>query len=152
MMMQTAYLLDPETALFRPVTVDNGIGYGPFYNLIDCRTIEVVRFDERHILLTDEDGLRDGLTAFTTYNRYPQPLAGRLVLIGGDGSGPHTSPLISIEDAAKHFTFCRPVLDPVFTDADEVSRDGGAVILAGVLNGFRVRIERRAPVIAEGEA
>ncbi len=149
-MIQTAYLLDPETALFRPVSVENDAGYGPFYKLITCRLVELVRFDERHSLLVDEDGLRDGLTAYTLFDRYPQPLAGRIVLIGGDGSERHTSPLIGIEDAAKHFTICRPVLDPVFAEADEMI--GAGIIMAGVLKGMKMRIERRSPVIAKGEA
>ncbi|MBC2887692.1 DUF3846 domain-containing protein (plasmid) [Brucella pituitosa] len=149
-MNQTAYLLDPETTLFRPVTVPLGQGFKPFYELIGCRTIEVVRFDERHTLLVDEDGLQDGLTAFTWFTSYPQPLAGKLVLIGGDASVPPSDPLISIQDAAKHFICCRPVLNPIFASGDEIGQ--GGIIMSGALKGLQARIERRAPTVVEGAA
>ncbi|WQO48498.1 hypothetical protein U8C42_27900 (plasmid) [Sinorhizobium medicae] len=56
----------------------------------------------------------------------------------------------SLEDAAKHFKCCRPVLDPVFAKADEISP--GGIIIAGALAGLQCRIERRPPTLVEGEA
>ena len=47
-MKQTAFLLDPETTIFRAVELPGGISFKPIYDLIGCRLIEVVRFDERH--------------------------------------------------------------------------------------------------------
>ncbi|MBB4590417.1 hypothetical protein GGE50_006349 [Rhizobium leguminosarum] len=149
-MTKTAYLLDPETTLFRPVKLQDGISFKPLYELIGCRLIEVVRFDEKHSLFVDEEGLRDGLTAFTLFEGYPQPLAGKLVLVGGDGSEPYTSPLISIEDASAYFTCCRPVVDPVFATADELTPRG--LLITGALLGFQLRFERRSPTLVEGEA
>lgn len=146
----TAYMLDPETTIFRPVELQVDMGIRPIYSLIGCHLLEVVRFDERHTLFVDEEGLRDGLTAFTIFEGFPQPIAGRIVLVGGDGSAPYTSPLISLEDAAKHFKCCRPVLDPVFAKTDEIS--AGGIIIAGALAGLQCRIERRAPCLVEGEA
>ncbi|MER8374521.1 protein psiB [Mesorhizobium sp. M1406] len=149
-MKQTGYLLDPETSIFRAVEFPAGNSYKPLYDLIGCRMIEVVRFDERHSLFVDEEGLRDGLSAFTILEIYPQPLAGKIVLVDGDGSEPYASPLISLEDAAACFKCCRPVVDPVFATGDEVT--AGGLVIAGVLMGLQVRIERRAPTIVEGEA
>jgi hypothetical protein len=111
---------------------------------------EFVRFDERHSLFVDEEGLRDGLTAFTIFEGYPQPLAGKIVLVGGDGREPYTSPMISLEDAAAHFKCCRPVLDPVFATNYEMT--AGGLIISGALMGLQVRIDRRAPSFVEGEA
>lgn len=149
-MKQIAYLLDPETTIFRAVELPTGISFKPIYDLIGCRLIEVVRFDERHSLFVDEEGLHDGLTAFTIFEGYPQPLAGKLVLVGGDGSEPYHSPLISLEDASPHFKCCRPVLDPVFATHDEMT--AGGLIISGALMGLQVRIDRRAPTFVEGEA
>lgn len=149
-MSHTCYLLDPETTLFCAVTLPRGISFKPIYELIGCRLIELVRFDERHSLFVDEEGLHDGLTAFTIFEGYPQPLAGKIALVGGDGGEPYTSPLISLEDAAAHFKCCRPVLDPVFATSDE--KTPGGIIIAGPLMGLQARIERRAPTLAEGEA
>lgn len=149
-MKQTAYLLDPETTIFRTVELPGGISFKPIYDLIGCRLIELVRFDERHSLFVDEEGLRDELTAFTIFEGYPQPLAGKIVLVGGDGREPYTSPLISLEDAAAHFKCCRPVLDPVFATNDEMT--AGGLIISGALMGLQVRIDRRSPTFVEGEA
>ncbi|TIM05514.1 hypothetical protein [Mesorhizobium sp.] len=71
-MRQTAYLLDPETTNFRAVEFPAGNSYKPLYDLISCQMIEV-----GHTLFIDEEGLRDGLTAFTIFEGYPQPLAGK---------------------------------------------------------------------------
>lgn len=150
MRINTAYLLDPETTIFKPVELPVSTGIRPIYELIGCRLLEVVRFDERHTLFVDEEGLHEGLTAFTIFEGFPQPIAGKIVLVGGDGREPYTSPLISLEDAAKHFKCCRPVLDPVFAKADELS--SGGIIIAGALAGLQCRIERRAPTLVEGEA
>ncbi|KSV73559.1 hypothetical protein N183_24300 [Sinorhizobium sp. Sb3] len=146
----TAYVLDPETTIFKPVGLPVSTGIRPVYELIGCRLLEVVRFDERHTLLVDEEGLKEGLTAFTIFEGFPQPIAGKIVLVGGDGSSPYTSPLVSLEDAGKHFKCCRPVLDPVFAKTDEISP--GGIIIAGALAGLQSRIERRAPTLVEGEA
>ncbi|MEY9534693.1 DUF3846 domain-containing protein [Sinorhizobium fredii] len=146
----TAYVLDPETTIFKPVGLPVSTGIRPVYDLIGCRLLEVVRFDERHTLLVDEEGLQEGLTAFTIFEGFPQPIAGKIVLVGGDGSSPYTSPLVSLEDAAKHFKCCRPVLDPVFAKTDEIYP--GGIIIAGALAGLQSRIERRAPTLVEGEA
>ncbi|WP_287261534.1 hypothetical protein [Mesorhizobium sp.] len=94
--------------------------------------------------------MRDGLTAFAIFEGYPQPLAGKLVLVSGDGRESYTSPLISLEDASPHFKCCRPVLDAVFATNDEMT--AGGLIISGALIGLQVRIDRRAPTFVEGEA
>ena len=88
----TAYVLDPETTIFKPVELQVDLGIRPLYAIIGCRLLEVVRFDERHTLFVDEEGLQNGLTAFTIFEGFPQPIAGKIVLVGGDGSTPYTSP------------------------------------------------------------
>ncbi len=104
-------------------------------------------FDTNHVLIGDEEGLRDGLTAFTVFDGYPQPLAGKIVLAGLDGS--HVlPPQISIEEAAARLNVCKPVLDPVFAKADEHSPNG--VILGGALIGFQTCITRTHPTVMAG--
>ncbi len=91
--------------------------------------------------------MRDGLTAFTVFDGYPQPLAGKIVLAGLDGS--HVlPPQISIEEATTRLSVCKPVLDPVFAKADEHSSHG--VILGGALIGFQTRITRTHPTVMAG--
>lgn len=143
------YVLDPETTLFRPMLMSTKNGFTPLYEAMGCTLVETLRFDDRHLLFADEDGLRDGLTAFTIFDGYPQPLAGKLVLACLDDE-PFASPLMSIEDAAKRFQCARPLLDPVYDTSTGSS--GSGLVFATVLQGFQTRIERRAPTIAEGAA
>ncbi|WP_240533552.1 DUF3846 domain-containing protein [Sinorhizobium fredii] len=147
-MKNVAYLLDPETTLFRTVEVADGTGLAPIFSLLGCRLVQMIRFDDSHALFLDDEGLRDGITAFTVFASYPQPLGGRIVLIRGDGSEPHFSPSIKIEDAAVHFKCCRPVLDPVFVTADDATPKG--LILPGALSDLKVRIEQRPPMLMDG--
>lgn len=149
-MNHQCYLLDPETTILRAVTPETASGFRPFYDLIGAQSINVLRFDDRHSLYVDEDGLKPGITSFTIVGGYPQPIAGRIALIAGDGADPYTSPLITLEDAARRFTCCRPVLDPVFANADDTTR--GSFVPAGTLLGLQLRIERRQPTIVEGQA
>ncbi|AYG64029.1 MULTISPECIES: protein psiB [Rhizobium] len=148
-MKKIAYVLESETALFRAVKLHRGGGdsIAPIYDLIGGRVIEMIRFDEKHWLFFDEDALRDGLTAFTIFDGCPKPLAGNIVLIGGDGGQLYRSPLITIADAAARFQCCRPVLDPVFVTTDDMTSKG--LILAGALASLQVRIDRRPPMLEE---
>ncbi|MDK1389321.1 hypothetical protein QN219_26760 [Sinorhizobium sp. 7-81] len=149
-MENVVYLLDPEAALFRAVEVAGDIGPASISDLLGCKLTQMVRFDELHWLFLNEEGLRDGLTAFTFFDRYPQPLGGKIVLARGDGSEYYHSPSITIEDAAAHFQCCRPVIDPVLVTPHDVQSKG--LILAGALADLKVRIERRPPIPVHGSA
>jgi len=149
-MENVVYLLDPETALFRAVELVGAISVKPISDLLGCKLTQMVRFDESHWLFVDAEGLREGLTAFTMFGRYPQPLGGRIVLAGTDGSESYHSPSIDIGDAAAHFQCCRPVIDPVFVTDDNVPSKG--LIPAGALEDLKVRIERRRPMPVHGSA
>nr|CAD6438861.1 protein psiB [Rhizobium sp. Q54] len=143
----TVYLLDPEAGTIQAAEVAAPSAFSQTYGLIGCQLVEVVPLDTNHVLIVDEEGLRDGLTAFTVFDGYPQPLAGKIVLASLDGS--HVlSPQISIEEAAARLNVCKPVLDPVFAKADEHSPNG--VILGGALIGFQTRITRTHPTVMAG--
>lgn len=105
----TVYLLDPEAGTIQAAEVAAPSAFSHTYGLIGCQLVEVVPFDTNHVLIVDEEGLRDGLTAFTVFDGYPQPLAGKIVLASLDGS--HVlPPQISIEEAAARLNVCKPVL------------------------------------------
>ncbi|MCT7377964.1 protein psiB [Chelativorans salis] len=144
------YVLDPETTIFRGVTVSADAGIKGIYELIGSRKIDAVLFDERHSLYLNNDGLKDGLTAYTIFDGYPQPLAGKLVLAAESRDRLYRTPLMSLTAAARHFECCRPVLDPVYATGCGSNRKG--MLFVGALCGFQARIERRAPTVTEGEA
>jgi hypothetical protein len=112
--------------------------------------VEVVAFDAHHKLIVDEEGLRDGLAAYSMLDGYPQALAGKLVLVGEDQGDFFASPKISIEDAAKRFRCVRPVLDPVFATVDEDRSD--VFVIGTMLNGFETRLESMVPTVVKGDA
>ncbi|WP_026617528.1 hypothetical protein [Ensifer aridi] len=149
-MENLVYLLDPETTLFRAVELAGAVSIKPISDLLGCEVTQMVRFDESHWVFADEEGLRPGTTAFTIFDGYPQPLDGKIVLAGNDGSESYHSPLIDIGDAAAHFQCCRPVIDPVFVTDDNVQSKG--LIPAGALENLKVRIERRRPMPVHGSA
>ncbi|WP_037435649.1 DUF3846 domain-containing protein [Sinorhizobium fredii] len=149
-MENVVYLLDPATALFRPVELLGTISFKPISELLGCKLTQMVRFDESHWLFVDEEGLRPGLTAFTIFDRYPQPLGGKIVLAGNDGSESYHSPSINIEDAAAHFQCCRPVVDPVFVTPYDVQAKG--LVLAGALADLKLRIESRPAMHVDASA
>lgn len=143
----TVYLLDQEAGTIQTAEIAAPSAFSQTYKLIGCQFVEIVPFDSHHVLIVDEEGLRDGLTAFTAFDGYPQPLAGKLVVASLDGS--HLlPPQISIEDAAKRFHVCKPALDPVFAKADEHSAKG--VIVGGAVIGFQTRITRTMPTVMAG--
>ncbi|AJD43748.1 hypothetical protein RGR602_PB00211 (plasmid) [Rhizobium gallicum bv. gallicum R602sp] len=144
-MNNIAYVLDSETTLFRAVELQIGISFSPIYDLVGSPLIEMIRFDDMHSLFLDEEALRDGLTAFTRFDGCLKPLAGKIVLVGGDGREPYHSPLISIADAAARFQCCRPVLDPVFVEPDDVMSKG--LIFPGALKGLQFRIDSCPPML-----
>ncbi|MBB4188783.1 hypothetical protein GGE07_005462 [Sinorhizobium terangae] len=149
-MKNLVYLLDPETALFRVVQLVGAVSIKPISDLLGCEVTQMVRFDESHWLFVDEEALRPGLTAFTIFDGYPQPLGGKIVLSGNDRSESYHSPSIDIGTAAGHFQCCRPVLDPVFSAPDDVQPKG--LTLAGALVDLKVRIESRPPMLVNGSA
>ncbi|MCA1444661.1 hypothetical protein I6F07_31710 [Ensifer sp. IC4062] len=144
-MENLVYLLDPETTLFRAVELAGAVSVKPISDLLGCEVAH-----ESHWLFVDEEGLRPGVTAFTIFDGYPQPLGGKIILAGDKRSESYHSPSINIGDAAAHFQCCRPVIDPVFVTPCDVQSKG--LILAGVLTDLNVRIESRPPMLVDGSA
>lgn len=60
-----------------------------FYKEIDCRSIDVVRFDESDVVYIDDEGLliEPEKQAYFSIEGYPQPLAGIGVVAGTSPEG-----------------------------------------------------------------
>lgn len=80
--------------------------------------------------LTTRKGLRKGLPPSQLLKATRSRLPEKSRLLAPTAGAVHV-PLISLEDAAEHFTCCRPALDPVFAKADE--KTVGGIIRAGAL-------------------
>jgi len=146
----TVYVIDPAAATIEAVEIEARSAFSQTYKLINCRLVEIVPFDNHHKLIVDEEGLRDGISAYTTLDGYPQALAGKLVLVGEDQGDFFASPKISIEDAAKRFRCVRPVLDPVFATVNEDRAD--VFVIGTMLNGFETRLKSTMPTVVQGDA
>lgn len=144
-MKNCVYSLESETAIFRAAELSDRNSIAAISNLIGSDLIQMIRFDDMHALFVEEEALRAGLTAFTIFDGYPTPLAGKIALLGGNGSQPYCSPSITMTEAARRFQCCRPVLDPVFVPADQMAQKG--LVLAGALESLQVRIDRRSPLL-----
>lgn len=145
----TVYVIDPAAATIQAVDIEARSAFSQTYKLIDCRLVEIVPFDSHHKLIVDEEGLRDGLVAYSMLDGYPQALAGKLVLVGEDDGDFFEAPKICIEEAAKRFRCVRPVLDPVFATVNQDRAD--VFVIGTVLNGFETRLESTVPTVVEGD-
>ena len=83
--MNTAILVDPFAHTISSVKVDD---FTDIQKHIGCDCFTTVRFDERNTAFCDDEGLLNGTEKAVRFvdEVYPQPLAGR-VLILGDGFG-----------------------------------------------------------------
>ncbi|MDQ0561081.1 MULTISPECIES: DUF3846 domain-containing protein [Rhizobium] len=144
------YLLDSDTATFRAAELCDRNSIAAISDLIGSDLIQMIRFDDMHSLFVDEEGLRAGLTSFTIFDGYPTPLAGKIALLGGDGSQPYCSPTITMTEAARRFQCCRPVFDPVFVPADQMGQKG--LVVAGAVETLHARIDRRTPLLVRDGA
>lgn len=142
------YLLDPEAGTIQTVEIEAKSAFSQTYKLIGCELVQVVPFDSHHVLIVDEEGLREGLTAFTICDNWHEPLAGKVVLVGAMEGEHFLPPQITIEDAAKFFKICKPVVDPVFAHMDGEPEEG--VIPGITLKGFQSRITRTMPTVMAG--
>lgn len=74
------------------------------YLLIDCDTFTCVTVNERYdTLYVDDEGLINGKEqAFFGWMGYPQPLAGKALLLGTDMNGESVDTTFSLDDANDH--------------------------------------------------
>lgn len=131
------YLLDPAQAEFRAVEV-SVLGMDVISAHLGCIAADSIRFDECHLLFFDDEGLRDGISHYTTIEGYPDPLGGRLILASSNeviASGP----LISMEAALSRFRCYRAVMDPIIEQSCVFN--GDVMSFISTVSGFRTRIE-----------
>lgn len=134
---RTFYLLDPAQAVFCAIEVST-LGAGIINAYLGCEAADSIRFDERHLLFFDDEGLRNGISHYTAIEGYPDPLGGRLILAPGNDLIA-SRPLISMEKALARFRCYRSVMDPII-DQLCVSKDDVVSFISAV-SGFRTRIE-----------
>lgn len=88
-----AYLIDPDARSINEVDVDKSLGLEAYYRLLDCDMIEAAAFNEHgDVAYVDEEGLLKTQTKFFQIAGYPQPLAGKGLVVGTDQEGETVEP------------------------------------------------------------
>ena len=89
-----AFLIDPEAKTITQVT-HNG-DYKQIYEFIKCDCFTVVQLDKVNCIYVDDEGLLNNPRYFFTIKGYPQPLAGRGLVLGTDDEGDTTGTTIKM--------------------------------------------------------
>ena len=94
--MFKAILIDPTEKTITEVDYDELGSYRQIYELIDADLFDVLRLDDGDAIYVDDEGLYNKQDYFL-YGEYPQPLAGRGLVLGTDEEGETIAPKISID-------------------------------------------------------
>jgi len=70
---------------------------------VDCFTVVCSIAD--HTIFCDDEGLLKNPQAFTMFDSYPEPLAGRLLILGSTADGDSCDCKISVEDLWSQIKF-----------------------------------------------
>ncbi len=88
-------LIDPFEKTITPVYYDGD--FHSIYNLIDCSCFDVVRCGKYDLFVDDEGLFKDDQRFFLVFD-YPQPLAGKALVVGCDEEGNTIEPGITIAE------------------------------------------------------
>ena len=96
-----AILIDPAKQTVTEVDYDGN--FRSINKLIDCQTFAVPYvLENEDSLYVDDEGLW-GATHFFTIEGYPEPLAGKCLILGTDEDGESVAAKSDIEDLGIHF-------------------------------------------------
>jgi hypothetical protein len=91
-----AYLIDPQAQTIEQVEYSGD--YNQIYTLINAPLFTTATFNEAgDTCFVDDEGLFNGDNEFFVISGYPQPLAGRALVLGCDDEGESTEPSISLD-------------------------------------------------------
>lgn len=118
-----AYLIDPFA---RTITqVEYSGDYKQIYDLIDADCYDCARINrEGDAIFVDDEGLiREKAQSFFLHEDYPNPLAGKGLVLGCDAQGESVAPHTTLEELKSKITFGVPI--PFGNEVVWLS-DGGA--------------------------
>lgn len=96
-------LIDPFERTVTRVDVPPGID--AIYALIQAQPFTCVGIDDRNAIYVDDEGLYKEDQRFFQFRGYPQPLAGKGLILGSDNEGESVSCTITLADAKSRVTF-----------------------------------------------
>lgn len=104
-----AYLIDPFTQTI--TQVEHSGNYRQIYDLIDAEGFDLARINEHGdaIYVDDEGLLHEKAQAFFHHKNYPQPLAGKGLVLGCDDEGESVAPTVTLADLERDITWVMPI-------------------------------------------
>ena len=85
-----ALMIDPfdqSTSVVDLAVEDYGSILGSSKAVMDCSTIDIITLNDKHMAIVDDEGLLRNDTRYSKLAEYPQPLAGKLLILGYDEDG-----------------------------------------------------------------
>ena len=85
-----AFMVDPfdqSTSVVDLAVDDYGSILGSSKAVMDCSTIDIITLNDKHMAIVDDEGLLRNDTRYSKLAEYPQPLAGKLLILGYDEDG-----------------------------------------------------------------
>ena len=85
-----AFMVDPfdqSTSLINVPVDDYGSILAGSKAIMDCSRIDIITLNDKHMAIVDDEGLLRNNTRYSKLAEYPQPLAGRLLIVGYDEDG-----------------------------------------------------------------
>ena len=124
-----AYLIDPVAETV--TEVDHNGDYRQIYELIQAQPFTCVGlWDEGDAVYIDDEGLLNNPRYFFLLDGYPQPLAGRGLVLGADEEGESRSPKITLESLRKRVSFAQlSVQGSIDTSGEEDTAFGRMMVI-----------------------
>ena len=85
-----ALMIDPfdqSTSVVDLAVDDYGSILGSSKAVMDCSTIDIITLNDKHMAIVDDEGLLRNDTRYSKFAEYPQPLSGKLLILGYDEDG-----------------------------------------------------------------
>ena len=85
-----ALMIDPfdqSTSVVDLAVDEYGSILGSSKAVMDCSTIDIITLNDKHMAIVDDEGLLRNDTRYSKLAEYPQPLAGKLLILGYDEDG-----------------------------------------------------------------
>jgi len=118
------FLINPKEHLITEIETDGELH--SLYKLLDCHLIDIVVLnDEEDVLYLDDDGLSRSPTNYFRFGTFPNPLAGKGVILGTDIEGEAISPrTVTLKTLETSVTFiCRETAISMADAADAAAQE-----------------------------
>lgn len=95
-------LIDPAARTVTRAEIEGGDTLRGMYRLMQCSLVEAIVYlnPQNDCLMGDEEALFKSGQRFFTMSGFPQPIAGRCLIVGTDDEGDTVTPSVSVERVA----------------------------------------------------